>query len=64
MSTNQDKFIEDAQNQGYEVYDYSGRGMFGDTCPAITVDDPQDFKTNAGYYTDNMGLGYVLYARS
>lgn len=60
---NQDKFIQDAEGQGFEVYQYSGRGMFGDECPAITVDDPQDFKTDARYYTDNMGLSFVLYAR-
>lgn len=63
-SENQKRFVEDAMSQGYEVYDYSGRGMFGETCPAITVECLDDLKTTANYYTDNMGLDYVLYARN
>ena len=64
-SENQKKFIEDAEDAGYEVStDYSGRGMYGTTCPSICVDDVTEFNSESSYAWDNMGLSYVLYARS
>lgn len=64
LSQNQRIFEDDACYQGFEVYQYSGRGMFGDTCPAITIDDVSDFKTKAKFKIDNMGKGFVLYAQN
>jgi len=64
LSENQKRFIEDAEDFGLEVnYTYSGRGMFGDQCPAVEIDHAGDFGTKARTETDTMGLGYVIYAR-
>mgnify|MGYP001560790204 FL=1 len=61
LSANQRQFEDDAAAWGYDVFQYSD----GDTtCPGITVDYIQDFKTSANFYTDNMGHGFVLYARN
>lgn len=65
LSENQQRFVRDAEHQGLTAYfDYSGRGMFGETCPAVNVDYQSDLNTEARYSTDSMGLGYVLSARS
>ena len=50
--------------EGYEVFSYSGRGMYGETCPSINVDticefDAKEFQPS----TDSMGMGYVIYVR-
>ena len=59
FSSNQREFIEDALDAGYEIsLNYSGRGMYGASCPSITVDG-----TDAETQSDNMGMGYVIYAR-
>jgi hypothetical protein len=64
-SDNQLKFIEQVKSQGFQVeYDYSGRFMFGDVCPAVRVDDIADIRITASYSTDNMGMGYIIYAKS
>ena len=64
LSENQQLFVHDAENQGFEVnYNYSGRNMYGTKCPAITVDGMYDFQTRASVNYDNMGLGFVLYCR-
>lgn len=64
LTDNQQKFIDDARRQGHRVdFDYSGRGMFGATCPAVRLDSIHEFNTSAAVHTDNMGLGYVVYAR-
>lgn len=65
LTENQIQFCRDALRAGLEVdYSYSGRGMEGKTCPAVRLDDIADFKTTAGYNTDQMGKGFVVYARS
>jgi hypothetical protein len=64
LSENQQLFVEDAEAQGHEVdYAYSGRGMYGRCCPAVTVDRAGTFGTKAETLSDSMGLGFVVYAR-
>ena len=64
LTDNQRKFVADATEQDLEIdYDYSGRGMYGKTCPAVRLDGMGDFATKAETSWDNMGLGYVVYAR-
>jgi len=64
LSDNQKQFVKDAEDQGFEVeYDYSGRGMYGKTCPAVRLANIADFRTEAGYCSDSMGLGYIVYAK-
>lgn len=61
-SERQLKFIADAIESGLEVrYDYSGRGMFGDTCPCVHVSNMHNLQTDTKPSWDNMGLDYVLY---
>lgn len=63
LSENQKKFVADAERQGFDVdYTYSGRGMMGATCPSVRVGGMGDFGTKAITNSDNMGLGYVIYA--
>lgn len=64
-SARQKKFIKAVENAGLEVnFDYSGRGMYGKTCPSVTVSSLADFPGNPyKYEVDNMGLGYVVYAQ-
>ena len=64
LTENQKQFVKDAQGQGLEVdYTYSGRFMYGDTCPSVVVRSPSEFNTSANTEWDNMGLNYVVYAR-
>lgn len=64
LSDNQVRFCVDAENNNQELrLDYSGRGMYGQKCPAVTVDDVSEFTTTAKYRTDSMGLGVVMYAQ-
>lgn len=62
-SENQRKFILEARAMGHRVHLYSGRGMYGSECPAVSGDDvdPDDFE--AGVCHDSLGLGLVVYAR-
>jgi hypothetical protein len=63
-SENQLKFISDARENGYDVMlDYSGRGMYGETCPAVHLDRGENMRTMAKYQMDSMGLGSVAYAQ-
>ena len=58
------KFTEKAEELGYAVYQYSGRGMFGRRCPAVTVSNVANFIAEMGMKGlkwDNMGLNYVVY---
>jgi hypothetical protein len=64
LSDNQKKFIRAAERAGLELFAYSGRFMFGDRCPAVSVDVREEFSTRAKVRTDSMGRGYVLYAQS
>lgn len=64
-SINQLQFIEDAENCGLDVdYGYSGRGMYGNTCPAVRLDHPNEITTTAKWQMDSMGLGVVVYAQN
>lgn len=65
LSANQEQFVKSAKAQGLKVdFSYSGRGMFGKTCPSVIVESILDFKTKAKVCWDNMGLKYVLYAKN
>ena len=62
-SKKQLKFIQDAEDEGLEVdYTYSGRGMYGDYCPAVRCDSHNDLTTKAKTRIDSMGRGIVIYA--
>ena len=57
-----------ASEIGGQMYeDYSGRGMYGQTCIGITCADPQGCIEEAaarglrGSRTDNMGKEYIVY---
>lgn len=58
------EFTETAIELGYEVNPYSGRFMYGEECPSVVVDNPNDFIAEMGMKglkIDNMGLDYVVY---
>ena len=58
------KFTEKAEELGYEVNPYSGRGMYGRECPSVVVENPNDFIAEMGMkglQIDNMGRDYVVY---
>lgn len=64
LSDNQIQFCRDALAQGLDIdYEYSGRGMEGKTCPAVSLDAEQQLTTTADVYHDTMGRGHVVYAR-
>lgn len=65
LSDNQVQFCKDAEDMGLDIdYRYSGRGMFGNQCPSVRVDEIDELTTTAKYNQDGMGLGYVLYAKN
>ncbi len=63
LSAKQKKFVKECEKAGLKVYyTYSGRGMFGRTCPAVNLDHASEFPSNpAKYSMDSMGLGVVVY---
>lgn len=63
LTARQRKFVKLCAEDDLGVYyTYSGRGMFGRTCPAINVDKLSAVSFNPNHYAvDNMGLGYVIY---
>lgn len=64
-SKNQLLFIEDCEEQGLDVdFSYSGRGMFGNCCPAVRVYSHNDIKTKADTTMDSMGKGLVVYCEN
>ncbi|XHX80853.1 MAG: hypothetical protein RBJ76_13240 [Stenomitos frigidus ULC029] len=64
LSENQALFVKEAMLQDMAInYSYSGRGMYGDVCPSVSVDDGDDFVTTAATAQDGMGQGIVIYAR-
>jgi hypothetical protein len=64
LSPNQIQFCKDAEECGHDIsFDYSGRGMFGDTCPSVTIEDIGDITTTAKFKQDSMGLDIVVYAQ-
>lgn len=54
-------FISEAEDQGFDIRNYSGRGMYGRECPAFTVDRIADARISVPYSWDNMGLSYIIY---
>ncbi len=61
LSDNQYLFCIDAELQELDLnFDYSGRGMFGETCPSVTT--KEGFKSESSYKVDSMGLSKVYYA--
>lgn len=65
LTGNQLLFIREAEEQGLEVdYTYSGRFMYGVTCPAVQLDMDEliRVKFTADVRQDDMGLGKVIYA--
>lgn len=65
LSPNQRLFIDDAREQGFDIdFGYSGRGMYGKTCPSIVQDRHGDrFGTKAKVSEDSMGMDTVIYAQ-
>ncbi len=64
MTEKEEEFKREAEELGYEVKQYSGRGMFGRECPSVTVENYLDFIAEIGMKglkVDNMGLQYVVY---
>ena len=57
-------FRNKAKKLGYEVNEYSGRYMFGNSCPSVNVDNALDFIAKIGMEglkIDNMGKQFVVY---
>lgn len=66
LSDNQKRFVNSARRAGHTVdYGYSGRGMYGRTCPAVRLRRGDEWRPGRGvqFQTDGMGLGTVVYAR-
>ena len=68
LSKNQERFVHDVEAIGLEVdYEYSGRFMYGKTCPAVRLEDKVQlavFNTDANICTDQMGKhGFVVYSK-
>lgn len=65
-SDNQKQFLKDVEKQNLTNklrLNYSGRGMYGDTCPGVVVDSPGKFNTKADTEWDHMGLSFIIYAK-
>ena len=63
LSKNQQMFVRACKRAGHKVYyTYSGRGMFGRTCPAANIPQYVSFVTRAKCVWDNMGMDMVVYA--
>ena len=64
LTDRQKKFVAAAKRSGLGdniYYTYSGRCMYGRSCPAVNVDYVDDFKGWKKYNTDQMGRGMVIY---
>jgi len=68
MKTKKHEIIEElADNFGKFRKDYSGRGMYGETCVGIVTGDPTGCIEEAeargvrGAVTDSMGLSIIVY---
>jgi hypothetical protein len=63
LTAAQKQFIKLAEEHGLAVdYEYSGRGMFGRTCPAVRLKGGEFFPGRVlGMQSDSMGLGTVVY---
>jgi hypothetical protein len=60
-----DQLIRKIQSAGFEARAYSGRGMYGKYCVGCDVGEydelPYALTSVAGYHTDSMGRGTILY---
>lgn len=64
-TANQLQFARDAEICGHEIdWGYSGRGMYGEICPAVRCDSENEINTGAEYKVDSMGLSIVVYAQN
>ena len=63
----EEKFTSICEDElGYEVRPYSGRGMYGRSCPCVSVDSEEEYQdiiiaTGMRLKIDNLGRGYVVY---
>jgi len=59
------QFARAMRRKGYDVHTYSGRGMYGAICPAVTVNPTLETDvrkaTRLKLTRDSMGLDIVLY---
>jgi len=67
LTTQQRAFVQKAIDEGFEDnirFLYSGRGMYGKTCPAVILHEGEtsDFGFK-GASSDGMGKGIVIYLR-
>ena len=47
---------------GLEPRDYSGRGMYGRECVAVSIDcEPGDYEFPRGWSQDQLGRGIIVY---
>lgn len=64
MTSKEKKFVKKAEAAGYKVRSYSGRFMYGRTCPAVSCKSLNDCLAEIGMKglkVDNLGLGYIVY---
>jgi len=64
LTPREKNFIKKAENDGYKVRSYTGRGMSGRVCPGVTVENAIDFVAEMGMKglkVDQMGLSYIVY---
>lgn len=58
-------FVRRAKKQGFEVVSYSGKFMFGTTCPAIVLTTEDAFENTPSLekhmLSDSLGLDTILY---
>lgn len=59
------QFVEDMEAAGYIVREYSGRGMFGRVCPAVSCkrrDEQAVIRATSGKVMfDNLGMDLIAY---
>lgn len=58
---NAEDLYYELENIGLEPWNYSGRGMFGKECVAVTVRHPGDHELPKGWDWDSMGRETVVY---
>lgn len=63
MNPKRKRFVKKAKEQGFELFEYSGRFMYGEYCPAIQVDYLCEFKGYEKFNYDQLGKGAVIYAK-